>query len=83
MESTSVTPIHLQVKPLREAKGWSQAELARQSDVPQSTISRLESGDQAAVNLVHLERMADALGVNASALILHVPAAHKGQRPRA
>ena len=73
MEAASVTPIRLQIKQLREAQGWSQAELARQSDVPQSTSSRLEAGEQAAVNLAHLERMANALGVNASALILHVP----------
>jgi transcriptional regulator with XRE-family HTH domain len=78
MEAASVTPIRLQIRPLREAKGWSQAELARQSDVPQSTISRLEGGDQAAVNLAHLERMADALGVNAGALLLHVPKGKRG-----
>jgi transcriptional regulator with XRE-family HTH domain len=72
-----MTPIYLQVRPLREAKGYSQAELSRLSGVPQSTISRLEAGEVGTINLAHLEKLADALGVNASALIVHVPARSK------
>ena len=77
--TAAMTPIHLQIRPIREAKGLSQAELARRSGVPQSTISRLEAGEVGTINLAHLEKLADALAVNASALILHVP---KAQRSR-
>jgi DNA-binding Xre family transcriptional regulator len=41
--------------------------------VPQSSISRLEAGETASVAFAHLEKLADALGVNAGALLLHVP----------
>jgi transcriptional regulator with XRE-family HTH domain len=75
--TAAMTPIHLQIRPLREAKGYSQAELARRSGVPQSTISRLEAGEVGTINLAHLEKLADALAVNASALILHVPSAQR------
>jgi transcriptional regulator with XRE-family HTH domain len=68
-----VTPVYLRIRELREAKGWSQAELARRSGVPQSSISRLESGEQESVNFQHLERLADVLGVHAALLIAHEP----------
>lgn len=73
MTAAVMAPIYLQLRQLREANGLSQAELARRSGVPQSTISRLEAGEVGTVNLAHLEKLADALGVNASALIVHVP----------
>lgn len=75
MPPAPMTPIQLQLQQLREARGWSQSDLARRSGVPQTTISRLERGESGTLNLAHLERLADALGVNASALILHVPKA--------
>ena len=65
-----VTPISIRLEGLRTAKGWSQAELARQSGVPQPTISRIEAGTRR-VDLDVLERLARALGVNASLLIEH------------
>jgi DNA-binding Xre family transcriptional regulator len=61
-----------QLEELRINRGWSQAELARQSGVPQPTISRLESGKTRTIDLDNLERLANALGVNAAALIEHV-----------
>lgn len=77
MDIVQVTPISLRLQELREAKGWSQAHLARVSGVPQSTISRLEAGETGVVNLKHLERLATALGVNAALLIDHI---EKGRR---
>jgi transcriptional regulator with XRE-family HTH domain len=65
-----VTPISIRLEGLRTAKGWSQAELARQSGVPQPTISRIEAGTRR-VDLDVLEKLASALGVNASMLIEH------------
>lgn len=66
-----MTPVTLRIQELREAKGWSQAQLARESGVPQPTISRLEAGKSRALNLDHLEQLAKALGVNAAVLVHH------------
>ena len=71
MGTPCMTPIWIRLKELREAKGWSQAELARQSGVPQPTISRIEADETRSVNLDNLERLADALGINAAMLIAH------------
>lgn len=63
-----MTPITLRVAELREGRGWSQAELARRSGVPQPTISRMEAGTES-VNLRVLEKLASALEVHPAALI--------------
>jgi len=47
----------------REKKGWSQHELARQSGIPQATISRLESGYMKDIQTMLARRLAWALGV--------------------
>jgi HTH-type transcriptional regulator / antitoxin HipB len=70
MVSASMTPVRIPLQELREAKGWSQAELARQSGVAQATISRIEAGTRR-VDLDVLERLADSLGVNAVVLVRH------------
>jgi transcriptional regulator with XRE-family HTH domain len=51
------------IKMQREKKGWSQHELARQSGIPQATISRLESGDMKDIQTMLARRLARALGV--------------------
>jgi len=51
------------IKAQREKKGWSQHELARQSGIPQATISRLESGEMKDVQTMLARRLARALGV--------------------
>jgi transcriptional regulator with XRE-family HTH domain len=79
MPEAQVSPIHIRIQELREAKGWSQAELGRRSGVTQATISRLESGETGSIALANLERLADALGVNAAALIAHEPASRRGR----
>jgi transcriptional regulator with XRE-family HTH domain len=76
---TARTPITLRIRELREANGWSQAELARRSGVDQSTISRLESQQSGGIDFRTLERLANALGVNAAVLIDHTPARGRGR----
>jgi transcriptional regulator with XRE-family HTH domain len=66
-----MTPILLRVKELREAKRWTQAELAERSQVPQPTISRIESGKTSGVDFGVLEKLAEALNTDAALLIVH------------
>ncbi len=73
MALASMTPISIRLEELRRARGLSQAELARVSGVPQSTISRIEAGKTNSIELGNLERLANALGVNAAVLIEHTP----------
>jgi len=63
--------IRLRVRELREARGWSQAELATSADVRQATISKIETGGISAIHLDTLDRIARALGVDAAVLIEH------------
>jgi HTH-type transcriptional regulator/antitoxin HipB len=65
-----VTPIRLRLRPLRERKGWSQAELARRAGVNQGTISRIEAGHTKGVDLATLDRLARALGVSPRSLLV-------------
>lgn len=71
----AMTPITLRIRELREAKGWSQRELSRRSSVRQATISAIENGS--AVGLDTIERLADALDVDAAVLIVHTRAKRK------
>jgi transcriptional regulator with XRE-family HTH domain len=69
------TLLGVQLRRLRERRGWSQGQLAEASGVEKSTISRLESG---------LQRTAHDGNLEALARVLQVPAAllkEAGQRP--
>jgi transcriptional regulator with XRE-family HTH domain len=79
MATRAVTPISLRIRELREAKGWSQSELARRSGVSQAAISKLEAQLSGGVDFGTLERLANALGVNAAVLIEHTPERGKGR----
>ncbi len=62
--------IEVRIKELRELKGWSQAELARQSRVAQSTVSRIEADDTSGISLGVVEKLARALGCDPGYLIV-------------
>ena len=64
-----LTPISIRIEDLRNGRGWSQAELARKSGVPQATISRIEAGKTAGISFDTLEKLAKALEVHPAALI--------------
>lgn len=53
---------------LRNARGFSQTELARRAKVPQSTVSRMESGSYAGGRWATIEAIAKALDVDAAEL---------------
>lgn len=62
------------VKALREAKGWTQDQLAECSGVPQGTISRIERGRlKRQPSLENIVRLAKALGVRTSMLLAEEP----------
>ena len=65
-----MTPITLRVKELREAKGWSQAELADKAGIRRATVSAIESNQTTGVDFETLERMAKALGCDPGYLIV-------------
>ena len=62
--------VRVHLEEMRLIKGWSQSELARRSDVGQSTISRIERGDTAGVSLGVLEKLARALGIDDPAYLI-------------
>jgi transcriptional regulator with XRE-family HTH domain len=84
---TRMSPIALRIRELREAQGISQRELADRARVHQPNLSRLEAGIATRVDLATLERIANALGVDASLLVRHergaaTPEPRRGRRTR-
>ena len=63
-------PLSIRLRELREARGLSPLQLAAKSGVPQPTIWRIENGTTR-IDLGVLERLADALEVDAALLIRH------------
>lgn len=59
----------LKVKAFREAKGFTQTELAIKAEVPQSTISDIESGTRKNPGIYTIRKISAALGVSVSDLL--------------
>ncbi len=72
-----MSPITLRVGELREAKGWSQAELARRAGVRRAMLNELEAGKRQRIDLGILEKLAAALGVDPAILLVVTPAKRK------
>ena len=53
----------------REQKGWEQADLARESGVSASVISRLESGERQQATTSVARKLARALGIGVDYLL--------------
>jgi transcriptional regulator with XRE-family HTH domain len=68
MENT--VPLTFRVRELREAKGWSQAELARRAGLRPATLSAIETNQTTGIDLTTLDALAMALGVEAGFLIV-------------
>lgn len=64
-----MTAIRLRVRELREARGWSQGELAERAGVRRATVSDIELEKTTGVDFDVLERLASALGVDAGFLV--------------
>ncbi len=65
-----LTPTYIRLREARERAGLTQVELAEASGIPQSTISRLETGYTRAVDLDTLDRLARALGLKSAGRLL-------------
>jgi transcriptional regulator with XRE-family HTH domain len=65
-----MSPITLRIRELREAKGWSQAELARRAGVQRVTITLIEGQRTKGIDFETLEKLARALEVDAGYLIV-------------
>jgi transcriptional regulator with XRE-family HTH domain len=68
---TSVTPVRIRLREIRESKQLSQAALAELSGIRKATISDIENAKTNGVDFDTLERLANALGVDAALLIEH------------
>ena len=66
----AMTPLTLRIKELREARGWSQAELARRAKVRQATLSAIENQLTTGVDFAVLDRLARALEVDPGFLLV-------------
>lgn len=58
------------IKELREAHGWTQAQLAAASNVSRASISELENNDMKTTTTKTLYKIASALGTTVDALFL-------------
>ncbi len=61
------------IQKLRETKNWSQQQLEEVSEVPQSSISRIEKGVLNNPGIETLRKLATALGVTVSELLEEGP----------
>ncbi|WP_370679594.1 helix-turn-helix domain-containing protein [Comamonas sp. GB3 AK4-5] len=65
----------LAVRQLREARNWSQEQLAAQSNLNRSYVGEIERG-KVAPSLVTLHKLALALLISASELLIHAEHIH-------
>jgi transcriptional regulator with XRE-family HTH domain len=66
---TAVTTTGEKVKRLRRGKAWTQAQLARESGVGQSTVAQIESGARPNPHPSTLGKLAEALDVSPAELL--------------
>lgn len=59
----------MRLRRFRQAKGWTQVELAKKARVTQALVSQLESGKKGSPSVVPLLRIAKALGVTLEELL--------------
>ena len=69
-------PISTRIRELREARGWSQRELARRARTRQATIHALEAGDRRQIFEL-LDRIAAALECAPGDLLERTPRRRK------
>lgn len=68
--SKTVDTVVMNIKKMREVRGWNKAELAKRCEVHQSYISKIESADRY-IGLESIEKIADAFEVEVYELFLN------------
>jgi transcriptional regulator with XRE-family HTH domain len=68
--SQLVSSFGVAVRQLRDRRGWSQEDLAAHADLNRSYVGELERG-QAIPSLLTLEKIAGALGISTTSLLVH------------
>lgn len=59
------------IREIRMSKGMTQTDLAKKAEITRATLWRLETGEDYDPSVNTLKRIADALNVTLSDLILH------------
>ena len=66
----SMTPVGVRLREIRKSRGLSQDQLAAKAGVPQSTVSRIETGKTSAIEFSVLDKLSSALGCEPGELIV-------------
>ncbi len=66
---STMTPIHIRIREVRQALGWSQVEVSRRTGIRQATISAIENGQTKGIDFDTLEALADVFEVDPAILI--------------
>jgi transcriptional regulator with XRE-family HTH domain len=69
-----MSPLRIQLREARTAKGLTQAQLAELAQVRTATVNRIENNRVTAIDLTVLAKLAKALGVPAALLLTDEPA---------
>jgi transcriptional regulator with XRE-family HTH domain len=65
-----MSPIRLRVAELRQAKGWTQKELADRAGISRQTVIRVENDTNRRLDYDVLEKLAEAFAVDPAYLIV-------------
>ena len=65
--------VRLRIKEVAKEKGMSMGKLSRTSDVSYNTIKKIYTDPYYAINIITLDKLANALGVPIAELIEQVP----------
>jgi putative transcriptional regulator len=69
MAATSLSPIRVKLRELREERGLTQEELSDRAGVRQAAISAIETGARQRIDLDILDRLCSALDVEPGELL--------------
>ena len=74
-----MAPVYLRVRELRDAEGWSRAELAERVRISRAAVDRIEQGTMTGLDVAPVERLADALCLSAAVVAAHERASGPGR----
>lgn len=76
-----MSPLSIRLREFREARAFTQAELAARAGVQRSTVNRIENGRATAIDLDVLDKLALALEVDPALLIVRTTKKRAPKRP--